>query len=43
MTAISCRNAKNRTAATWKKPLEPFSGLEFAVSDAAKGIGSAVA
>lgn len=43
MTAVFCRNAKDRSAETWKKQLEPFSHLEFAVSDAAKGIGSAVA
>jgi hypothetical protein len=43
MTAVFCQNAKDRSAETWKKPLEPFSCLEFAVSDAAKGISSAVA
>jgi hypothetical protein len=43
MTAVFCRNAKDRSADTWKKHLEPFSCLEFAISDAAKGIGSAVA
>jgi hypothetical protein len=43
MTAVFCRNAKDRSAATWKDQLGPFSHLEFAVSDAAKGIGSAVA
>lgn len=43
MTAVFCRNAKDRSADTWKKQLEPFSSLEFAISDAAKGIGSAVA
>lgn len=43
MTAVFCRNAEDRSAETWKKQLEPFSHLEFAVSDAAKGIGSAVA
>src|SRR3954447_9033376 len=43
MTAVFCRNAKDRSAETWKKSLEPFSCLEFAISDAAKGIGSAVA
>lgn len=43
MTALSRRNAKDRSADTWMKQLEPFSHLEFAVSDAAKGIGSAVA
>jgi hypothetical protein len=43
MTAVFCRNAKDRSADTWRKQLEPFSDLEFAISDAAKGIGSAVA
>jgi predicted P-loop ATPase len=43
MTAVFCRNAKDRSADTWKKQLEPFSCLEFALSDAAKGIGAAVA
>lgn len=43
MTAVFCQNAKDRSADTWKSHLEPFSHLEFAISDAAKGIGSAVA
>jgi len=43
MTAVVCRNAKDRSADTWRNHLEPFSRLQFAVSDAAKGIGSAVA
>lgn len=42
MTAVFCQNAKDRSAETWKQQLEPFSGLEFAVADAAKGIASAV-
>jgi len=42
MTAVFCRNAPDRKAETWKKQLEPFSSLEFAVSDAAKGIAKAV-
>ena len=42
MTALFCQNTKDRSAETWKKQLEPFSRLGFAVSDAAKGIGSAV-
>jgi hypothetical protein len=42
MTAVFCQNAQDRSAETWKKHLEPFSRLEFAVSDAAKGIASAV-
>jgi hypothetical protein len=43
MTAVFCHNAADRTAETWKKELDPFSRLEFAVSDAAKGIAAAVA
>jgi hypothetical protein len=42
MTAAFCHNAADRTAETWKGQLEPFSRLEFVVSDAAKGISSAV-
>jgi hypothetical protein len=42
MTAVFCRNAADRTAETRKNQLEPFSSLEFAVSDAAKGIAKAV-
>ncbi len=43
MTAVFCRNAADRTAETWGEQLAPFSRLEFAVSDAAKGIAAAVA
>jgi hypothetical protein len=43
MTAVFRRNAEDRSAETWMKHVEPFSRLEFAVSDAAKGISSAVA
>jgi hypothetical protein len=43
MTAVFCENAADRSAATWKEQLEPFSALEFAVSDGAKGIAKAVA
>lgn len=43
MTAVFCVNAKDRSAETWKNQLEPFKRLEFAVSDAAKGIAKAVA
>jgi hypothetical protein len=42
MTAVSCRNAPDRKADTWAERLEPFGHLEFAVSDAAKGIAKAV-
>jgi hypothetical protein len=43
MTAVFCQNAEDRSAETWKKQLEPFFHLEFAISDAAKGITAAVA
>ncbi len=43
MTAVFCTNAADRTAATWEGHLRPFDRLEFAVSDAAKGIAKAVA
>jgi hypothetical protein len=43
MTAVFCANAADRKAETWAKRLEPFDRLEFAVSDAAKGIARAVA
>jgi hypothetical protein len=43
MTAVFCNNAADRKADTWAKQLAPFDALEFAVSDAAKGIAKAVA
>jgi hypothetical protein len=43
MTAVFCRNATDRKAKTWKVLLDPFHVLEFAISDAAKGIAKAVA
>ena len=43
MTAVFCRATADRKAATWEGQLVPFSHLEFAVSDAAKGIAAAVA
>lgn len=43
MTAVFCVNATDRKAETWAAQLAPFSTLEFAVSDAAKGIAGAVA
>jgi hypothetical protein len=43
LTAVFCRNATDRKAETWRHQLEPFASLEFAVSDAAKGIAKAVA
>lgn len=42
MTAVFRENAVDRKAQTWEKPLAPFDRLEFAVSDAAKGIAKAV-
>ena len=42
MTAVSCRNAADRKGETWAEQLVPFTRLEFAVSDAAKGITKAV-
>lgn len=43
MTAVFCHNADDRKADTWAERLAPFDRLEFAVSDAAKGITKAVA
>ena len=43
MTAVFCRNTADRKAETWDGLLVPFSRLEFAISDAAKGIAAAVA
>ncbi len=43
MTAVFCRNTADRKAPTWEGQLVPFTHLEFAVSDAAKGIAAAVA
>jgi hypothetical protein len=43
MTAVVAVNAADRSAETWKKHLTPFTRLEFAISDAAKGITAAVA
>jgi hypothetical protein len=43
MTAVFCHNAADRTAETWGEQLAPFEQLEFAASDAAKGIAAAVA
>jgi hypothetical protein len=43
MTAVFCRNAADRSAEAWEEQLVPFGRLEFAISDAARGIASAVA
>lgn len=43
MTAVFCRATADRKATTWDEQLVPFTRLEFAVSDAAKGIAKAVA
>jgi hypothetical protein len=40
MTAVFCHNAADRSAASWHEQLAPFTALEFAISDAAKGIAS---
>ena len=42
MTAVFCANTADRTAETWENQLAPFDRLEFAISDAAKGIVKAV-
>src|SRR5439155_1689584 len=42
MTAVFCAHTTDRTAATWEEHLTPFDRVEFAVSDAATGIASAV-
>jgi hypothetical protein len=42
MTAVFCHNASDRKAETWQRQLAPFEGLEFAISDGAKGIATAV-
>jgi hypothetical protein len=42
MTAVFCRATADRKATTWEGLLAPFTHLEFAVSDAAKGIAKAV-
>jgi hypothetical protein len=42
MTAVFCHNAHDRKAETWQQQLAPFPTLEFAISDAAKGIAAAV-
>jgi hypothetical protein len=43
MTAVSGRAAADRKAATWEGFLAPFPRLEFAPSDAGKGIAAGVA
>jgi hypothetical protein len=42
MAAVFCVNTADRTAETWENQLAPFDRLEFAISDAAKGIAKAV-
>jgi hypothetical protein len=42
LTAVFCENADDRNAQTWEKQLARFDRLEFAISDAAKGIARAV-
>jgi len=43
MTAVFCHNASDRSAETWQQQLVRFEYLDFAISDAAKGIESAIA
>lgn len=43
LTAVSCRLADDRSAATWGAELAPLSAPQFAVSDGARGIAGAVA
>jgi hypothetical protein len=42
MTAVFCENAADRNSQTWEEQLARFDRLEFAISDAAKGIAKAV-
>jgi hypothetical protein len=42
MTAVFCANTADRTSATWEEQLARFDRLEFAISDAARGIAKAV-
>ena len=42
MTAVFCQNANDRKAETWQQQLTPFENLELVISDAAKGIATAV-
>jgi hypothetical protein len=42
MTAVFCTNTADRKGETWAEQLVPFTRLEFAASDAAKGITKAV-
>ncbi len=42
MTVVFCVNAADRKAETWERSLAPFDRLEFAISDAAKGIARGV-
>ena len=42
MTAVFCRATSDRKATTWDEQLVPFTRLEFAISDAARGIAKAV-
>jgi hypothetical protein len=37
---VFCHNSADRSGASWQQQLTPFVALEFAVSDAAKGIAS---
>ena len=38
MALLLCQRVPNRTAATWKEALRPFTGLDYAVADAGTGL-----
>src|SRR3974377_483322 len=42
MTAVFCHNASDRKAETCQQQFTPFENLKFVISDAAKGIATAV-
>lgn len=43
MTALVCHNAADRSAPTWQAQLRPWTALELAVTDGAKGLTKALA
>lgn len=43
LALLACAKTGDRSAAAWQAVLHPFANLEFAVSDAAKGIAAGVA
>lgn len=42
LALLECAKTGDRSAAAWQEVLEPFTNLEFVVSDAAKGIAAGV-